>query len=135
MVAQHPHSTPQDFRASTRATARQLLLQALLVAGVVFLASGLGILTRPESQLATFWPTNALLLGLYQLLGQRTQCLDHARRPSGKLLRIRVDERVLIGPWALTQIEAQVLHRKHSDLDACQRGEPCAKAIGDLARA
>lgn len=65
MVAQHPHSTPQDFRASTRATARQLLLQALLVAGVVFLASGLGILTRPESQLATFWPTNALLLGLF----------------------------------------------------------------------
>ena len=65
MVAQHPHSTPQDFRASTLATARQLLLQALLVAGVVFLASGLGILTRPESQLATFWPTNALLLGLF----------------------------------------------------------------------
>ena len=30
MVAQHPHSTPQDFRASTLATARQLLLQALL---------------------------------------------------------------------------------------------------------
>lgn len=56
MVAQHPHSTPQDFRASTLATARQLLLQALLVAGVVFLASGLGILTRPESQLATFRP-------------------------------------------------------------------------------
>lgn len=65
MVAQHPHSTPQDFRASTLATARQLLLQALLVTGVVFLASGLGILTRPESQLATFWPTNALLLGLF----------------------------------------------------------------------
>ena len=43
MVAQHPHSTPQDFRASTLATARQLLLQALLVAGVVFLAFAAGV--------------------------------------------------------------------------------------------
>ncbi|MEI2795123.1 diguanylate cyclase [Pseudoxanthomonas sp. F11] len=65
MVAQHPQYTPPDIRASSLATARQLLLQTLFVAGVVFLASGLGILTRPESQLATFWPTNALLLGLF----------------------------------------------------------------------
>lgn len=65
MVVQHRQSTPQDVRVPAAATARRLVLQAMLVAGVVFLASGLGILTRPESQLATFWPSNALLLGLF----------------------------------------------------------------------
>lgn len=35
---------------------------AILV--LAFLASMLGIVSRPELQLATFWPTNALLLGL-----------------------------------------------------------------------
>ncbi|MBD9469071.1 GGDEF domain-containing protein [Pseudoxanthomonas sp. PXM01] len=67
MVAQHRQSIPQDARVPSPPvpTARQLLLQALLVVAVVFLACGLGILTRPEHQLAAFWPTNALLLGLF----------------------------------------------------------------------
>lgn len=67
MVGQVRHSTPRDPTApeSPFATFRRLALQALWVAGVVFAASGLGILTRPEHQLASFWPTNALLLGLF----------------------------------------------------------------------
>jgi diguanylate cyclase (GGDEF)-like protein len=67
MVAQHRQSTPQDVRVPLPAaiTARQLALQALLVALVVSAACGLGVLTRPEHQLAAFWPTNALLLGLF----------------------------------------------------------------------
>lgn len=67
MVGQVRHSTPRDptVPESPFATFRRLALQALLVAGVVFAASGLGILTRPEHQLASFWPTNALLLGLF----------------------------------------------------------------------
>ena len=67
MVGQVRHSTPgaPAVAESPFATLRRLALQALLVACVVFAASGLGILTRPEHQLASFWPTNALLLGLF----------------------------------------------------------------------
>ena len=67
MVAQHRQPSSQDVPvpASAVVTFRQLALQALLVVSVVFAASGLGILTRPEHQLAAFWPTNALLLGLF----------------------------------------------------------------------
>lgn len=65
MVAQHRQPDPQDVHVPAWLTFRRLASQALLVASVVFLASGLGILTRPEQQLATFWPTNALLLGLF----------------------------------------------------------------------
>lgn len=67
MVGQVRHSTPRDpaVHEPPFATFRRLALQALLVACVVFAASGLGILTRPEHQLASFWPTNALLLGLF----------------------------------------------------------------------
>ena len=67
MVAQHRQPSSQDIPvpASAVVTFRQLALQALLVVAVVFAASGLGILTRPEHQLAAFWPTNALLLGLF----------------------------------------------------------------------
>lgn len=56
MVAQHPHPLR---RTSARPRSRphaNLPAGAPLVAGVVFLASGPGILTRPESQLATFCP-------------------------------------------------------------------------------
>ena len=65
MVAQHRQPPSQDIHVPAFVTFRRIVLQALLVAVVVFLASGLGILTRPEQQLATFWPTNALLLGLF----------------------------------------------------------------------
>ena len=67
MVGQQRQPTPRDPSAPVSALAlfRRLSLQALLVAAVVFLASGLGILTRPEKQLAAFWLTNALLLGLF----------------------------------------------------------------------
>lgn len=40
------------------------LLDAALLAGIVFLASLFGILTRPIGLLALFWPANAILLGL-----------------------------------------------------------------------
>ena len=43
---------------------RKSLGNALIVAGVVFLASLFGILTRPYDFLAAFWPANALLLGV-----------------------------------------------------------------------
>jgi len=67
MVGQVRYTTPRDpaLPESPFATFRRLTLQALLVASVVFTASGLGILTRPEHQLASFWATNALLLGLF----------------------------------------------------------------------
>lgn len=68
MVGQFGHSISRPPAApgpDAAATASRLVLQAVLVATVVFAASGLGILTRPEHQLATFWPTNALLLGLF----------------------------------------------------------------------
>ena len=67
MVAQHRQPPPQDVSipASSAVAFRQLAMRASGVAALVFLASGLGILTRPDHQLATFWPTNALLLGLF----------------------------------------------------------------------
>ncbi|WAX96521.1 MASE1 domain-containing protein [Aminobacter sp. NyZ550] len=37
---------------------------ALIVAGIVFLASFFGILTRPVGFLAAVWPANAILLGM-----------------------------------------------------------------------
>ena len=67
MVGQQRQPIPRDPSDPVPAIAlfRRLSCQALLVAVVVFLASGLGILTRPEKQLAAFWLTNALLLGLF----------------------------------------------------------------------
>ena len=67
MVAQHRQPSSQDIAVpvSAVATFRQLALQSVMVVAVVFVASGVGILTRPEHQLAAFWPTNALLLGLF----------------------------------------------------------------------
>ncbi|MDR7221561.1 diguanylate cyclase [Aminobacter aminovorans] len=46
-----PHTEPQ-------------LAIALIVAGIVFLASFFGILTRPVGFLAAVWPANAILLGM-----------------------------------------------------------------------
>ncbi|WP_394236163.1 GGDEF domain-containing protein [Pseudomonas anguilliseptica] len=46
-------------------TLLRVLASALLVAGVVFIASLFGILTRPLGFLAAFWPANAILLGLF----------------------------------------------------------------------
>lgn len=49
---------------------RSLLLQraaighAAILGGVIFLAALFGIVTRPAGHLASFWPANALLLGL-----------------------------------------------------------------------
>lgn len=37
---------------------------ALIVGALVFLSSWFGIVTRPDNNLAAFWPANALLLGL-----------------------------------------------------------------------
>lgn len=67
MVAQHRQPSSQDIAVpvSAVATFRQLALQSAMVVAVVSVASGVGILTRPEHQLAAFWPTNALLLGLF----------------------------------------------------------------------
>jgi len=67
MVAQHRQPPSQDVTvpASSAVAFRQIAGRALGIAALVFLASGLGILTRPDHQLATFWPTNALLLGLF----------------------------------------------------------------------
>lgn len=66
MVGQHPQPSTQEQAppAPSAVPPHQLVLNAVLVTTVVFLASGLGILSRPEHQLAAFWPTNALLLGL-----------------------------------------------------------------------
>lgn len=67
MVAQHRQPSSQDIAVpvSAVATFRQLALQSVMVVAVVLVASGVGILTRHEHQLAAFWPTNALLLGLF----------------------------------------------------------------------
>lgn len=43
---------------------RQILVDVAIVAAVVFAASLFGILTRPVGFLASFWPANAVLLGL-----------------------------------------------------------------------
>ncbi len=43
---------------------RSTLGSAATIGGIVFLAALFGILTRPLGFLATFWPANALLLGL-----------------------------------------------------------------------
>ncbi|GAB2495028.1 GGDEF domain-containing protein [Pseudoxanthomonas sangjuensis] len=45
--------------------ASRRLRDAAMIGGLVFAACWLGILSRPEQQLASFWPTNALLLGLF----------------------------------------------------------------------
>lgn len=53
----------QNWKSSQSAltgTARD----AIILAGIVFLAALLGILTRPMGLLALFWPANAILLGL-----------------------------------------------------------------------
>ncbi|MEL1262965.1 diguanylate cyclase [Pseudoxanthomonas putridarboris] len=62
---QEPSTQEQAVRAPSDVQPHRLVFNAVLVAVVVFLASGLGILSRPEHQLAAFWPTNALLLGLF----------------------------------------------------------------------
>lgn len=46
-------------------TVKDILLGTLVVAGVVFGAALLGILTRPVGFLAAIWPANALLLALF----------------------------------------------------------------------
>ncbi len=51
------------------------LIAAAVVGGAVLAASLLGILSRPIGQLASFWPTNALLLGLMLRDRQFTQPL------------------------------------------------------------
>lgn len=43
----------------------KLLINASIIGASVFLACLLGILTRPTGMLATLWPANALLLGLF----------------------------------------------------------------------
>ncbi|HEY4253289.1 MAG TPA: diguanylate cyclase [Roseomonas sp.] len=43
---------------------RAVVVHAVILGGVIFLASLFGILTRPVGQLAAFWPANALMLGL-----------------------------------------------------------------------
>lgn len=66
MYGQSPESSAQEHIAAAAPVPapRQHLLNATLVAGVVLVACVLGILTRPDHQLAAFWPANALLLGL-----------------------------------------------------------------------
>jgi len=48
-----------------RASARQTILDILLLVLAVFLASWLGLVSRVGHELASFWPTNALLLGIF----------------------------------------------------------------------
>lgn len=66
--------TPQDSTPAVPACSFSRIFRALATAAgiglLVLVASWLGILSRPEHQLASFWPTNALLLGVF------------ARRPS-----------------------------------------------------
>lgn len=50
--------------SGVRASARQAAIDALLVAVAVFVASWLGLLSRAGHELASFWPANALLLGI-----------------------------------------------------------------------
>ncbi len=57
-------------RASTQASQGETAFSteqrtALIVVSLVFLSSWLGIVTRPDNNLAAFWPANALLLGLF----------------------------------------------------------------------
>lgn len=57
------HARPPESPSARRALLSPGAGPALLLVAV-FLASLLGIVSRSEHQLATFWPTNALLLGL-----------------------------------------------------------------------
>lgn len=48
-----------------RADARQQIFDVLVLVLAVFLASWLGLVSRAGHELASFWPTNALLLGIF----------------------------------------------------------------------
>lgn len=62
-MAAMPPLIAQNWKSS-QGTLTGTARDAIILAGIVFLAALLGILTRPMGLLALFWPANAILLGV-----------------------------------------------------------------------